>query len=93
MKDTLSGFLTLDTQDEPLIVLHKGARCYAQSLKKAFHGLIHSSQTPTIEERHTDPHLSSIARTSLLPPLQKKRLKSKIYIVDYYIEGQERLEA
>ncbi|GCE30645.1 hypothetical protein KDA_61290 [Dictyobacter alpinus] len=93
MKDTLSGFLTLDGQAEPLIVLHKGARCYTQSLKKAFHGLIHPNIKPAIEEKQTAPQQPSIARTSLLHPSQKQRLKSKIYVVDYYIEGHEQLKA
>lgn len=92
MKDTLQGLLTLEEQPESLTILHKGARCYARSLKKAFHGLIHPQLNAEIDQPASITSYRSIARTSLLHPAQQQRLKSKIYIVDYYIDGHQEVD-
>ncbi|GCE22776.1 hypothetical protein [Dictyobacter kobayashii] len=89
MKETARGLLTLEEQPETFTILHKGARCYARSLKQAFHGLIHPQSNVVIEQQPDVVQYRSIARTSLLDPAQQKRLKSRIYVVDYYIERRE----
>ncbi|GCE09624.1 hypothetical protein [Dictyobacter aurantiacus] len=86
MKETLQSLWTLEEQPESLTILHKGARCYTRSLKKAFHGLIHPQSHTRIDQS------AGIARTSLLHPAQQQRLKSKIYVVDYYIDGHQEVD-
>ncbi|GLV53767.1 hypothetical protein KDH_06180 [Dictyobacter sp. S3.2.2.5] len=92
MKDTLQGLWTLEEQSETLTILHKGARCYTRSLKKAFHGLIHPQSHTKIDQPADIVSYRSIARTSLLHPAQQQRLKSKIYVVDYYIDDHREVD-
>lgn len=89
MRETLQGLWTLGDQPESLTILHKGARCYTRSLKKAFHGLIHPQSNAKIDQPVNINSYRSIARTSLLHPSEQQRLKSKIYVVDYYIDGPQ----
>lgn len=92
MKESLKKVLPAPELDESPTILHKGAICYIHSLKKAFNGFTNSHhlqvQQQTVQQENM-PAYPIISRTSALHPDQKRLLRGKIYIVDYYIEGTE----
>ncbi|GCF10974.1 hypothetical protein [Dictyobacter arantiisoli] len=82
MKDAYIEISYSPISSEAPMILHKGARCYARSLKQTFRSSNHMYSSQTREDPYTIPAFPLTARSSSLRPQHKQRIKAKVYIVE-----------